>query len=90
MNMLIALMADSYARVQTNAASADARALAEMLKEMDEVVQFLYKIFKPLALKDTFYYCFQTQVNDADGDEDWEGTVGQLKRTIEDATGQLQ
>jgi hypothetical protein len=30
MNMLIALMSDSYSRVQTNAVSADAAALAEM------------------------------------------------------------
>jgi len=31
MNMLIAIMSDSYARVQTNAVAADAKALAEML-----------------------------------------------------------
>lgn len=37
MNMLIALMADSYTRVQSNAVAADARALAEMLLEMEEV-----------------------------------------------------
>ena len=31
MNMLIAIMSDSYSRVQSNAVAADARALAEML-----------------------------------------------------------
>lgn len=29
-------------------------------------------------------------LNDEEGEEDWEGTVGQLKRTIEDATGELE
>lgn len=38
MNMLIALMADSYTRVQSNAVAADARALADMLMEMEEVM----------------------------------------------------
>ena len=45
LNMLIALMADSYTRVQSNAVAADARALAEMELEMEEVVQFLIKVF---------------------------------------------
>jgi hypothetical protein len=31
MNMLIAIMSDSYARVQSNSVAADAKALAEML-----------------------------------------------------------
>jgi hypothetical protein len=35
LNMLIALMADSYTRVQTNAIAADAKALAEMELEME-------------------------------------------------------
>lgn len=55
-----------------------------MLYELEEVVHSILKIFKPSALKNEFYFCFQTQINDADGEEDWEGTVGQLKRTIQD------
>jgi hypothetical protein len=47
MNMLIALMSDSYARVQSNAASADARALAEMLQELEEVVNYILGYFNP-------------------------------------------
>ena len=35
MNLLIAIMSDSYERVQANAAAADARALAEMILEME-------------------------------------------------------
>ena len=89
MNMIIALMGDSYTRVQTNAIAADARALSEMLYELEEVVHSILKIFKPSALKNEFYFCFQTQINDADGEEDWEGTVGQLKRTIQEQCGQL-
>lgn len=51
MNMIIALMGDSYTRVQTNAIAADARALADMLFELEEVVHSLLKIFSPNHLK---------------------------------------
>ena len=88
--MVIALMGDSYTRVQTNAIAADARALAEMELEMEQVVYSLLMMFRPHLIKTNFYYCFQTSINDADGDEDWEGTVGQLKRTIEEATENLE
>ena len=89
MNMLIALMGDSYTRVQTNAIAADARALAEMELETEMIMLFLYNLFRPEKSETNFYYCFQTSVNDRDGDDDWEGTVGQLKRTIEDACENL-
>lgn len=88
--MLIAIMSDSYSRVQTNAIAADARALAEMEKEMEEVVQYILQFINPNAIKDEFYYCFTTQVNDGDDEEDWEGAVGQLKKTIEDSTAILE
>ena len=51
MNMIIALMGDSYTRVQTNAIAADARALADMLYELEEVVHSMLKIFNPKSLK---------------------------------------
>lgn len=90
MNMLIAIMSDSYARVQSNSIAADARALAEMLEEMEEVFQFIFTVFRPSMIKQEYYYCFVTKVNDEAEEEDWEGAVGQLKKTIEDATSVLQ
>ena len=57
---------------------------------MEEVFQYIFNVFKPSYVKNEFYYCFVTKVNDEDEDEDWEGTVGQLKRTIEDVTGALE
>jgi hypothetical protein len=61
-----------------------------MLQEMEEVFQFIFNIFRPSMIKNEFYYCFVTKDNDEDEEEDWEGTVGQLKRTIEEATAALQ
>lgn len=90
MNMLIAIMSDSYARVQSNSVAADARSLAEMLQEMEEVAQFLITKGGRVPLENEFYYCFMTKLNDEDEEEDWEGTVGQLKKTIEDATSILE
>lgn len=57
---------------------------------MEEVFQFILSIIRPNMIKDDFYYCFVTKVNDEEEDEDWEGTVGQLKKTIEDATSILE
>ena len=91
MNMLIALMSDSYTRVQTNAIAADCRALAELELELEELVYFFYTIFSPSRLENRFYYSFCTQVNDGeDDDEGWEGTVGQLKSTIQESSEELK
>lgn len=57
---------------------------------MEEVVQFIFSVFKPSMIKNEFYYCFMTKVNDEDEEEDWEGTVGQLKTAITDATTLLE
>jgi hypothetical protein len=57
---------------------------------MEEVFQFIFGVFRPSMIKNEFYYCFVTKVNDEEEEEDWEGTVGQLKRTIEEATGILE
>ena len=41
MNMLIAIMSDTYERVQGNALAADSRILASMLLEVAEIFRFL-------------------------------------------------
>lgn len=58
--------------------------------EMEQIIYYLYSKFRPEKVKTNFFYCFQTSINDADGDEDWEGTVGQLKNTINEATENLE
>lgn len=40
MNMLIAIMSDTYSRVQANAIASDARALADMILEMEQLYRF--------------------------------------------------
>jgi hypothetical protein len=76
--------------VQTNAASADAAALADMEKELEEVVHFLASKFKPELIRSGYFYFFVCVVNDGEEEGDWEGMVGQLKKTIEDSTGELE
>ena len=50
MNMLIAIMSDTYARVQENAEAADTRSLAEMCHEMEVVVRiFSFKFRRSVA-----------------------------------------
>ena len=82
--MLIAIMGDSYARVQANAIAADARSLAELELELDQLINFYYSKIKHGALDDSYYYCFATKVDDGVDDGDWEGTVGQLKIAIQE------
>ena len=38
MNMMIAILSDSYERIQSNAVSADAKAMADMLLEIEQIV----------------------------------------------------
>ena len=91
LNMLIAIMADSYTRVQTNAIAADTRSLAELQLEYEEFVNFYLDMFVPDKTKSAFYYCFcSTLDDDDDGDEGWEGTVGQLKNTIQEQSAILE
>jgi len=60
MNMLIAIMSDVYERVQSNAAAADARQLAEMIHEMEELVMFWRQTIRRQEVKDAYSYCFYT------------------------------
>ncbi len=90
LNMLIALMSDSYARVQTNAVAADCRALAQLELELEELVYFFYSIWKPHLIENKYYYCFCTMINDGDDEDSWEGTVGQLKDAIREQSELLQ
>lgn len=87
LNMLVAIMGDSYARVQANAIAADCRQLAELELELDELVNLYYTKFYPEKLLNShYYYCFCTKKIDGEegGDEDeWEGSVGQVKIIIE-------
>ena len=60
MNMLIAIMSNTYARVQSNSAAADARQLAEMIQEMEEVIYFFKSRINPESVVDKYNYCFFT------------------------------
>jgi len=53
MNMLIAIMSDTYGRVQGSAMAADARALAEMALEMEQLLGYFRSV--PSAYRYTFF-----------------------------------
>lgn len=74
--MLIAIMGDSYARVQANAIAADCRSLAELELEMEQLVSFFFKWFTPHKINNSYSYCFSSTIEDGDEEEDWEGMVG--------------
>lgn len=61
MNMLIAIMSDTYARVQEGAASADARSLAEMELEMEEMTRFFFLVIRPSKVESEYQYSFYTK-----------------------------
>lgn len=89
LNMLIAIMSDVYERVQSNVTSADARSLAEMILEMEELVYLFKSIFSPNSVKPSYFYCFYVipASQDSDNNNEWTGMVGELKNTI---TNQVQ
>jgi len=88
MNMLIAIMSDAYERVQANAMSADYRSMAQMLQEMEEVMNYILHVFRPEAVKTKYQYLFFTtagNVSDGIDNQMWSGMVGELKNTIKQA-----
>jgi hypothetical protein len=62
MNMLIAIMSDTYARVQENAEAADTRSLAEMCHEMEVVVRMFSFNFRRSVAHSAYKYSFFTKV----------------------------
>jgi len=83
MNLLIAIMSDTYSRVQSNAISSDARALAEMILEMEELYRFFGVRSDATQEKNQSYFLFFTEWLGVGEDEDvWEGMVGSLKSVI--------
>jgi hypothetical protein len=91
MNMLIAIMSDTYSRVQANAISSDARALADMILEMEQLYRFFGVRSDPSQEKNSSYFLFFTEwlgVGE-EGDAVWEGMVGSLKAIIAGHSGTI-
>jgi len=61
MNMLIAIMSDTYGRVQENSAAADARALAEWLHELEEITRIFTFKFKGSMVGSAYKFSFYTK-----------------------------
>lgn len=60
MNLLIAIMSDVYERVQSNVNSADARILAEMIFEMEELVKYYKESIRKQSIEGEYKYIFYT------------------------------
>jgi uncharacterized membrane protein len=61
MNMLIAIMSDAYERVQANSAAADARSLADMELEYEELIYFFQTRFGTAKIDNLYSYIFFTK-----------------------------
>jgi len=88
MNMLIAIMSDTYGRVQCNAMAADARALAEMELEVEQLVGF----FRPT--ESAYRYTFFTKAVTAeetkeDAEEDKVDPIKATLTSIEEKVANL-
>ena len=85
MNLLIAIISDVYEKVQSNSKAANARSLAGMLLEMEEIVNFKRAIFgQNEESSDPYYYLFFSKrlENSNEDNEEWEGMFGALKNGI--------
>ena len=81
MNMLIAIMSETYSRVTSNNIAADMRSIAELLYEIYELKYDKLKKINPDNVEDKFYYFFTSQALEED-DDDNEGMVGDIKDAI--------
>ncbi len=61
LNMLIAIMSDSYERVMANAIPADCRQLASMLVELEQIMNFLSIKVKGIEIKNAFKFIIYSQ-----------------------------
>mmetsp|Transcript_22378 Transcript_22378/g.16861 ORF Transcript_22378/g.16861 Transcript_22378/m.16861 type:complete len:123 (+) Transcript_22378:2239-2607(+) len=66
MNMLIAIMSSAYERIQENSEAADARMLAELQLEYEEIITFFVK----QSDKVRHYFLFFSEEQEAEQDED--------------------
>jgi hypothetical protein len=87
MNLLIAIMSDSYARVTENAVAADSRSLADMILETEQLVFYYKKYFNPDSVKSEFYFLFYTMAIDKQEEEESDSDDG--AQNIEDIKSQL-
>jgi len=86
MNLLIAIMSDSYARVTENAVAADSRSLADMILETEQLVFYYKKYFNPDSVKSEFYFLFYTMAIDK---QEEEAETDDSSQNIEDIKSQL-
>ncbi len=78
-------MSDVYEKVQANAKAANTRALAGMLLEMEEIVNFKRALSgQNDRNSNPYYYLFFSQrlENSNDDSQEWEGMFGELKNGI--------
>ena len=72
MNLLIAIMSDSYARIQENAVVTDARSLAGMILETEQLVYYYKLYISPESVKSSYYFLFYSKEITNEGDDSTE------------------
>lgn len=91
MNLLIAIMSDSYERVMDNLIPADCRQLASMLLETEELVNLLkFKINGEQIQNEYKYIIYSQRLGSSESSNSWEGIVGELKNVIKKEVNKIQ
>jgi hypothetical protein len=92
MNVLIAIMGDTYGRVQSNIVSADLKIVTSLILEYEEI-NALFRASKTLKPYEAFLFLTQGKAA-SESDEDWLGIQGYLKNIIveqmDDVRGKLE
>ena len=88
MNLLIAIISDSYARIQANSVSANSRALAEMILEMEQITN-LFKSAE--AVKNEYFYLFYTEeVDTSEKSEDMAVSLAEIEGMVQKICSKLE
>jgi hypothetical protein len=83
MNLLIALISDSYATIQANQVSTNTRSLAEMLLEMEQITNLFKRVFSPDSVKNEYMYMFYTEELDtSEKVEDMAVSIGEIESML--------
>lgn len=93
MNLLIAIMSDAYAQIQENAKAADSRSLADMEKELEQLVYFFASLYRPERSKDDYEFLFFTKKmkeSEVEVADQMQEIVQDLKNTFEERFQKLE
>lgn len=87
MNLLIAIMSDSYEHVMETAVAADIDIILGDIIELEEIFSYFY----PVEQKYEYFFISEPlAIADSDGTEVWDGVLGRITKTVKEKANDIR